>query len=203
MIRDDLSTKLIHLTRGPNTAAAAETFLNIIEEKKLRGGTGCIKGGWRCVCFTEAPISKLSTILASPGAHGTRYAPYGVMVDKTWLFERGGRPAIYQPLEEYDLLPDTLKYRHVTYSPNADPKKSIDFTWEREWRLHADELELDPNHVTLVVPQRLVKDGLIDIRLSDIYQEHERTGTLPSAALSRYPWHFIVLSDLGVEISPW
>ncbi|WP_291982581.1 hypothetical protein [Candidatus Accumulibacter sp. ACC005] len=196
MIRDDLSNKLIHFTRGPTREAAAQIFMKIVKEGKLRGGTGCIRDGWRCVCFTEAPIAKLSAILASPGAHGSRYEPYGVMVDKTWLFQQGGRPVIYQAHDEYDLLPEELKYRHVRYEPH----ERVDFSWEREWRIRANELILDPNEVTLVVPQRVIKDVLIDSRYSDIANQHAASGSMPEIALSPYPWHFIVLSDLGVPI---
>jgi len=199
MIRDDLSDKLIHLTRGPTREAAALTFLTILGQRMLRGGTGCIKGNWKCVCFTEAPISKLSTILANPSAHGSRYEPYGIMVDKKWLFAKGGRPVIYQSDSEYELLPDGIKYRHVRYEPGQE----INFTWEREWRIKTDTLPLDPEAVTLVVPERLVKDGLIDVRLADLYREHNETGLMPQAALSPYPWHFIVLSDLGIPIGAW
>ena len=58
-------------------------------------------------CFSEAPLSKLAQILANPSAHGMRYKPFGVMVSKSWLFERAGRPVIYQPESEFDLLHET------------------------------------------------------------------------------------------------
>jgi hypothetical protein len=196
MIRDDLSNKLIHFTRGQTRQAAAETFLKILEEKKLRGGDGEIKGKWKCVCFTEAPISKLAAILANPVAHGSRYEPYGFMIDKTWLFKKGGRPVIYQSDSEYELLPDSFKYRHVRYEPD----NLIDFTWEREWRIHTDAVDLDPKHVTLIVPERLIKDGLIDIRLEDIYHEHQDPNKILEKISTPYPWHFMVLSDLGIQI---
>jgi len=95
MIRDDISSKLVHLTRDVSDRAAADALVSIVAERKLRGGTTCIKGNYRCVCFSEAPLSKLTHILASPGATGMRYKPFGVMVDKNWLFVRGGRPVIY------------------------------------------------------------------------------------------------------------
>ena len=199
MIRDDLSNKLIHLTRGLTREDAARNFLSIFQEQSLRGGTGCIKGSWKCVCFTEAPVSKLSTILANPTAHGSRYEPYGIMVEKGWLFEQGGRPVIYQTAKEYENLPDDLKYRHVTY----DPLEGIDFTWEREWRIRTDALSFQPNDVTLVIPERTVKDGMIDSRLSRIAKMHDKTGVMPPEALAPYPWHFLVLSDLGVQVDMW
>ena len=158
MIRDDLSDRLIHLTKG-KTEDAASTLLKIITEGKLLGGSGMIKGEFCCVCFSEAPISKLAYLLAKPSRHGMRYRPFGVMVEKSWLFQRRGRPVIYQPAEEYDLLPDGLKFRHVTYEPNRE--KPIDFSWEREWRIRTNELRLDPDRTTVVVPNRAWEDYII------------------------------------------
>ena len=135
MNRDDLSSKLVHLTKG-TWVGAAVIFQKIVAEKRLIGGTGGITDTLRCVCFSEAPISKLSAILADRSQLGFRYAPFGVMIDKDWLFEKGGRPVIYQPEVDYE------------------PAKGIDFTWEREWRIQTEELKLDPSQVTLVVPNR-------------------------------------------------
>ena len=103
MIRDDLSKKLIHLTRSNRENKEGRylewihKFCSIVHQRKLIGSDGYIKGGYRYVCFTEAPLSKLSHILASPSASGIRYAPFGVIVDKRWLFKKGGRPVIYGP----------------------------------------------------------------------------------------------------------
>ena len=38
----------------------------------------------------------------------------------------------------------------MTYEPNAD--NPVDFTWEREWRLHADELRFDSSCASIIVP---------------------------------------------------
>lgn len=182
MIRDDLSHLLIHLTKGvsPDQSLALEEsmahFESIVSEQQLRGGTGYIRGGFKCVCFTEAPISKLSHILATTSVGGFKYAPYGVMVDKTWLYEKGGRPVIYGPGSEYDELPDLLKYRHVRFE--LSPKYKVDYSWEREWRIQTESLPISPSDVTLVVPNRRAKDL--------------------SVARFGGGWHYIVLSDLGV-----
>jgi hypothetical protein len=135
MIRDDISDKLVHLTRGKTAQAAANDFLSILEDKKIVGGTGGIKGQYRCVCFSEAPLQKLASILSQYSAQGMRYKPFGIMVSKTWLFEKGGRPIIYQSDREYKQLPKELQYRHVRYEPN----NGVVFTWEREWRICIDD----------------------------------------------------------------
>ncbi|MGE0379150.1 MAG: hypothetical protein AB7Q45_27425 [Planctomycetaceae bacterium] len=200
MIRDDLSDKLIHLTRGSTYAEAAAVFSRIIEEARLIGGTGCIKGGFQCVCFSEAPISQLSRILANPMAHGMRYMPFGVMVDKAWLFDLGGRPVIYQTESEYRLLHDDQKYRHVRY----DPMQNVDYTWEREWRILTAELTLDPEVVTVVVPNREWERNVLKPHEGKIWRRAAASsgvlgGGIPSV-LIKQPWHFIVLEDLGVRI---
>jgi len=66
MIRDDLSDRLIHLARGTRETDAASQFLQIMASSSLLGGDGCIMGKYRCVCFSEAPLAKLSVILANP-----------------------------------------------------------------------------------------------------------------------------------------
>jgi hypothetical protein len=196
MIRDDLSHKLIHLTRGPTYDDAAQVFTKILEEKRLLGGTGCIKGGFRCVCFSEAPVSKLSQILANPMAHGMRYKPFGVMVDKAWLFEHGGRPVIYQTDSEFALLHDEQKFRHVRY----EPTNNIDFTWEREWRIHTDALPLAPEATTVVVPNREWERKILEVHEQKIWRRAALGMVGMPMAVIKSPWHFITLEDLGVSI---
>ena len=168
-VRGDLSTKLIHLIRGKTSVEAKEKFDSILKSRELRGGTGFIKGGYKCVCFSEAPIGVLSHML---GNEDMRYAPLGVIVSKEWLLGKGGRPVIYQTEAEFDLLPEGLRYRHVRYEPH----NGVDFTWEREWRIRAEALPLDPEQTTIVVPSR---------QWLDVYGDQG--------------WHFLVLDDLGVK----
>jgi hypothetical protein len=148
--RDDISPDLVHFTRGETCEDAFQVLSTIARESQLRGGTGYVKGNYRCVCFSEAPIPALSRILARPGAHGVRYQPFGVVVPKAWLFEWGGRPVIYQDDKEYLLLPEVLRWRHVRYEPNSEP--GVDFTWEREWRIRVDFLQINPATACFVVP---------------------------------------------------
>lgn len=98
-LRDDLSDKLIHLTRGSNEEAQ-EIFRKIITEKKLLGSNMNQKKMDKVICFSEAPISKLGLILAYGNYTKLRYKPYGFMFDKKYLYERSARPVIYQSAEE-------------------------------------------------------------------------------------------------------
>jgi len=131
----------------------------MIAERRLNGNTNFIKGQHRCVCFTEAPLWSVENGLANPSAY-QRYKPFGVMFDKTHIYTLGGRPVIYQADEEYALLPDSHKWRHVKYEPPV-----IDWTWEREWRLHRDYLDFTPTETVLVIPTRDYANRL--------YGEHE------------------------------
>ena len=85
---------------------------------------------------------------------------------KEWLFAQGGRNVIYQRKSECDNLPEELFWRHVTYDPLARPP--IDFTWEREWRVKIDVLEITPKNALLVVR------GVDELR--QICQEHSVKG---------------------------
>lgn len=183
-MRDDITNNLIHLTKGISadvTSQRDEAFKNfqsIVAQQTLIGGTGYIRGSFKCVCFSEAPIGKLSHILAAARSGNIKYQPFGVMVSKTWLFEKGGRPAIYGPSREFDELPDHMRYRHVRFSLG---EYEVDHSWEREWRIKIDALVISPEEVTLVVPDRKSKEMAV-----------QKFGT---------QWHYVALSDVGVQVA--
>lgn len=194
MYRDDLSDKLIHLTKG-TWSQAADMFRKILDQKKLLGGTGGIQDEIKCICFSEAPISKLAHILAYGDRVNFRYAPFGVMVDKRWLFEKGGRPVIYQREEEYKLLHADQAYRHKRYEPD-DPNVD-DLSWEREWRIQTDELPLELEHTTIVVPNRKWEQKVLEPLFQRI-QSFALLGVILPKPRQKDRWHIIVLEDLGV-----
>lgn len=144
MVRTDLSYDLIHWIKGESNEEAFDVMRSIVREQCIRGGTGHIKGGYQCVCFTEAPQNTFHDIIR-------RYRPFGIRVSKKWLYNEGGRPVIYQAEDEYDALPESHRWRHVRYEPGANPP--VDFTWEREWRINADSLPLPPGEARLVLPK--------------------------------------------------
>lgn len=146
MARKDISNKLIHFTSG-NSIEAFKRLNGIIKEQHI---DACqrVRGGFKCVCFTEAPLASLHDGLVNANAY-SRYAPFGIIFDKKYIFDRGGRPVIYQTEHEFWQLPDSLKWRHVRYEPDA-----IDFTWEREWRIQCENLEISPETAGIVVPNQ-------------------------------------------------
>ena len=156
--RDDISGRLIHFTKGTQDEAFG-TLCTILQEHRLIGGNDSIKGGYHCVCFSEASLASLKHGLVNPNNY-SRYSQFGIMFGKNWIFEKGGRPVIYQPDAEYEALCESHRWRHVRYEPIAE--KPIDFTWEREWRIQVDELFFDPTVGVVVVPDESWEERLID-----------------------------------------
>jgi len=149
-IRPDISDKLVHFTSPKEHWDEAYNRLkSILSDSSIKAGNEKIKGGHWCVCFTEAPLPYISGGLANKTGY-SRYAPFGVMFDKKWVYRKGGRPVIYQADSEYDLLPAILRWRHVRYEPTSEPQ--IDFTWEREWRINCHELQFTPNDMVILLP---------------------------------------------------
>lgn len=90
-----------------------------------------------------------------------RYAPFGLMFDKSLVFAAGGRPVIYQPECEFVGLPEEIRWRHVRYEPTT--KHSVDFTWEREWRIRCEEFCFRTVDAVVLVPTGEWIDYLLDI----------------------------------------
>jgi hypothetical protein len=191
MIRPDISNTLIHLTRDKDGLKSEEVFQKIVKEKKLIGNNEFIRGRHNCICFSETPISAIGQIIAQDDTK-FHYGPFGFLFSKKYLFEKGARPVIYQPDADYELLPDVLRYRHVRFEVDY-----IDWTWEREWRLKIDQLDLDSSNVTLIVPDRKIIEGF-----KSRQESRNRVLGLVSEGLSghaKVEWHFISLEDLGFK----
>lgn len=192
MRRPDLTDSVIHFIRAPTDAEAWLILINIVREGMLRGGSGRIKGGYVCVCFAELSRS-LAAIGFTNAAGNTRYTRYGVMVPKKWLFAQGGRPVIYQPDYEFALLPKSHRWRHVTLNLGND---HVDFTWEREWRIHCKELLLDPSVVSFIVPSRAMAEAL----RSDFEREEDYKVQLYSLVLDDLAEAYRRSFDWKIEI---
>jgi hypothetical protein len=149
MARADIADHLVHFMTGPRWVDAFGTMQRILHERQLRGSGRINRDRYRCVCFSEAPLPMVPGGPVNEDGY-SRYTPFGILFDKTWVFAQGGRPVIYQPEAEYDLLPEALRWRHMRYEIGGAER--VDFTWEREWRLHVDELHFDPSNAVVIVP---------------------------------------------------
>lgn len=197
MPRPDISDKLIHFTSPRNDLnAACSRLAAILESRSMRASGGLIRGGHACVCFTEAPLTSLAGGLVNP-SNFSRYAPFGIMLDKAWLFSKGGRPVIYQRDGEYGALPADSRWRHVKYEPDLTPP--FDFSWEREWRIQGD-LAFRPNEVAIVVPTQEWADSLrdyhdwqqgMDIEMYSMVMDQE----IAAQYREDFPWRVRILSE--------
>ena len=163
--RIDLTTKLIHLTKGPEDLGdkgnVISILLKILENKMLIGSTtdsGFICGDERAVCFQDTPIYSLTQNAYyeqkqrySGKDTKVRYLGWGIVFQKSNVFSKGGRPVIYDiKAEAKKYLPNTEWWRIVNLDLN-NAEALIDWTHEREWRIKGD-FEFELSDVTILVP---------------------------------------------------
>ena len=193
--RPDLSDKVIHFTSGDSADGAFSRLRTIIAERRLISGSRMIRGGYRCVCFTEAPISAVANGFVGR-LPPSRYAPFGLMFDKAWVFAHGGRPVIYEPENDFSTLPEEMRWRHVRYEPVGDA--IVDFTWEREWRLPCEELRFSPDEAVIVLPNGEWSELLREIHGSEQDMVVEAYATVLEREIAEqlrdpFLWHIVTL----------
>lgn len=168
LVRRDLTDLLVHFTRGIEprlvevqipgcedrvvSGSAREVLRKILRDGKLIGTTAWAKHE-PVICFSEAPIQEFRSIcdlasIATSDEQKPRYEPFGVAVSKKWLFQKGGRPVIYDNDKAFSAYSPEQQYRLVPF----DPTNECDYTWEREWRIKGEELYLDPLQTLVIVP---------------------------------------------------
>ena len=145
--RNDISSRLTHLTKGDTNKKAFENLLKILDEKKLVGSTtetGFIIGDTPSVCLQEAPLNAIAENLLyekklrDETDCKVRYRAFGLRFNKKWIYHRGGRPVIYEEKNFMkEILPEEEYWRIVNFDlSNKD--YMIDWTHEREWRVPGD-----------------------------------------------------------------
>lgn len=183
--RPDITDKLVHFTSGASDDEAFNCLRQIIAERRLLGSGTKIHGNYKCVCFTEAPLPSLQHGLVNTSAY-SRYSPFGVLLEKKWVFEQGGRPVIYQPDYEFAVLPELLRWRHMRYEPGV-----IDFTWEREWRIQCAELQFESHVASIVVPNKNWADELIaEHHAQQDFEVYQYSQIMDSLLAEQYRDHF-------------
>ena len=131
------------------------------------------------VCFTECTWPSLLT-------HAKRYSPFGIGFKKSFLFERGGGPAIYlrQDLWQRQKASgdfDSRLFAFITpFAPDYAPSEYLenewqgrepcDYTYEREWRIPVD------------LQFTLADVALLLLTLMKTWQRRQRHSRMPSGA---------------------
>ncbi len=126
---------LTHFTRASKTASALDNLVAILKDGVIHGGTRMVRGRKPAVCMFDVPIADLHGILDRRNRR--RYEPFGIAVDKRYAFAMGARPVIYLPWREAArILPPEESWRVV--SIEMEKKPTVDWTFEREWRVAGD-----------------------------------------------------------------
>jgi hypothetical protein len=146
-LRLDLTDSLTYWVKpGPDME---RDFLDLLSRARIGGDKPpYVLGDSPIVGFTEVPLALSAKLLCGAKDFGINYAPVGLLFERRWVYEHGGRPVIYQRAEEAALLPAALLYRHVT----LDFDQQIDFTWKREWRIPTSALDLQQAPCRPVLP---------------------------------------------------
>lgn len=164
--RSDMSTSLIHLTKGNSTQTVIDVLYSILKNKKIKGSTtsGFIVGNEKAVCFQDAPLYSIcqNTFFEQKKRekdvnYKLRYRAFGLLFDKQFMYNKGARPVIYEKTEiAKAFLPSREHWRIVNFNLESDTS-IIDWTHEREWRIKGNfEFELS-NVTILAIRQDTIK----------------------------------------------
>jgi hypothetical protein len=181
--RSDLTTWLVHLTRGTGNKNRMVILFEILDSCTLKGSTtssGFIIGETPAVCFQDAPLHAVTqNILFEqkwrkkfPKAK-IRYEPIGIALPKRYVYSQGGRPVIYDSKNKAkQYLPPDQYWRIVSFDL-SDETNIIDWSHEREWRVPGD-LKFNLDQVTLLLGNLGESSKFIqlcDNRKKDFYRQ--------------------------------
>lgn len=149
---------LMHFTRASARASALDNLIAILQGGVIRGSRRMVRGRGSVVCLFDMPLGELSELLQPRNRR--RYQPFGIAIDKRYAFMKGARPAIYLPWKEASVIlnPDE-HWRAVNI--DLQSRRSVDWTFEREWRVPGD-LRLDARSCVALVSGWRDADELYD-----------------------------------------
>lgn len=143
--RLDMSGWLLHFTKGASGKCTLET---ILKQKKIISNKGVIS-------FTESPLNLYIKSFDFFKPPNPLYAPYGIAIKKSALYDIGARPALYMTSKNEKYLRKKIKWRYV----ELDCPK-LDFTWQREWRLRLKKLKLNKTDVFIIIDSKADEKSL-------------------------------------------
>lgn len=146
--KPDLSPYLFHFISNDTPI---NIMNNILLEKRLKTDK------LEYICFTESPLSQsmeqFKYMYSFCPYKEPMYSKFGIGFNRDLLIkEYNARPVIYGDINEYNLLPTTLRWRFENLNI-----ENHDYTWLREWRIKGrifDFSEVSYEDIIIVTPTR-------------------------------------------------
>lgn len=172
--RSDMSSQLVHLTRSTTIDGVkigpVDVLTKILLEQRIVASvtdSGFIVGGVPATCFQDAPVYAIAQNIHAEEQYREvvpdakiRYMGVGLMFNKVYVYQLGGRPVVYEDTERAKaLLPDDEWWRIVRLNL-ADEGNMVDWTHEREWRVPGS-FEFDLDEVTVLLPSKFGFDRFV------------------------------------------
>lgn len=142
-LRDDMVTRLTHLTRGNSDDEAFGRLCEILNDSKLiaNNSRGTNVGNEKVCCFQETPLMCLAENLRfeeDNQMENMHYSPFGIRVLKGTMFQRGGRPVIYGGSTILKKNLPAEEHWRIVKMDLSDTDNIVDWAHEREWRYKGD-----------------------------------------------------------------
>jgi hypothetical protein len=158
--RNDISSRITHLTNGSSPDEAFENLINILDEQKIIGGLGYVNGKTPVVCLQESPLSSIAENLLYEKylrdenmSEQHRYRAFGLRFAKPFVYSKGGRPVIYGDVKEMKAILPESEYWRIVDLKLQDLNNFVDWSHEREWRVKK-ELKFKYSQTEVIVPSR-------------------------------------------------
>ena len=175
-IRADLSRFLVHLTRDYE-GDAEDNLLSMLKDQIIEARnahclfspliknskfSSVLRTKFNTVCFTEAPLPQVSSLLIDLPGRSVKLKPYGLVFWRNDLVSRGANPAVYinaagsSSLRHYLLAQFKGHFQNIRTFHKFQARQAYfnelihyyalvnvistnhDFAWEREWRFVGD-----------------------------------------------------------------
>lgn len=156
--RDDMSSRVTHLTKGNTDGEAFDKLMKILSERKIKGGTGFVNNKVPVVCLQDAPLSAIAenllceNLIKNKGqVNKNRYLAFGLRFTKVYIYKYGGRPVIYGDSDELKSFIKENEWWRIVDMNLSNKKKITDWSHEREWRVKGD-LSFKYNQTEIIVP---------------------------------------------------
>jgi hypothetical protein len=162
--RSDISIYLTHLTKGieGTDSNSIDVLIRILNERKLNGSSkasGFISGSNPAVCFQEAPLQGVCQNLMHEMTYREqlggkkRYSGNGLTFQKSYVYNKGGRPVIYEKSEEAKRFLSREEWWRIVSYDIGDDYRIIDWSHEREWR-HKGHMEFELSEAYVLLSKK-------------------------------------------------